>query len=287
MSLGLVLVHLAVGTVVLLSIGSGFIIGRARLSQLLKHLRPRLLGAAPYVALLAVVLFANSRLRTVAQDVSWLVGFEITSLIYAAEGDLVPWIQSFASPPLTVLFSAIYVYGYVFLLTFPVLAYLALADDRPLRTTCLAYSYNYTLGLVLYVLFIAYGPRNLLVPTVESLMYTTWPESQLLTAQVNANTNVFPSLHASLSATVVLLAYRTRATYPRWLVVSTILGGAIVLSTMYLGIHWGVDVLAGAILGVASVIVAERWDPVAWLRRRVDRVDAGEADGGLDRTRGN
>lgn len=287
MSLVTMLVEVTLGTVLLLGIASALVIGRARLSQLQDELRPRLLGALPYLALLGVVLFANSRLRTVAQDLSWLVGLEITSAIYAIEGDLVPWIQSFASPPLTMLFSATYVFGYVFLLTFPILAYLALEDDRPLRTTCLAYSYNYAIGLGLYVLFIAYGPRNLLVPVVESLMYTTWPESQLLTAQVNANTNVFPSLHASLSATVVLLAYRTRATYPRWLAISTVLGGAIMLSTMYLGIHWGLDVLGGIVLGVASVLVAERWDPVEWLGRRVGRADAPEVDEGVGRTRGD
>lgn len=280
------LVQVTLGTVCLLGIASVLVIGRTRLSQLRDQLGPRLLGALAYVALLGVVLVANSRLRTVAQDVSWLVGLEITSAIYAIEGDLVPWIQSFATPPLTMLFSGIYVYGYVFLLTFPILAYLALADDRPLRTTCLAYSYNYAFGLVLYVLFVAYGPRNLLVPAVESLMYTAWPESQLLTAQVNANTNVFPSLHASLSTTVVLLAYRTRGTYPSWLAISSVLGGAIMLSTMYLGIHWGLDVVGGIVLGVACVLAAERWDPIRWLRGRIVGVETPEVEG-VERIRGD
>lgn len=280
MSLSRIALHVGLGVAILLGLTSIAIVGRSRFLQLRTRFRPRILTAAPYIALLGVVLVVNRYLRTTAQDLSWIVGIEITSAIYAVEGGLVPWIQSHAWPPLTAFFSATYVYGYVFLLTFPIVAYLALADGRPLRKICLAYSYNYALGLCLYVLFVAYGPRNLLPDLVESLMYTTWPESQVLTSQVNANTNVFPSLHASLSTTVVLIAYRTRQTYPTWFSLSSALAIAIMVSTMYLGIHWGLDVLAGIGLGIASVVSADRWDPIEWLRRRVGSPN----DRGLGRT---
>jgi len=259
-------VVLVVGTLV--AVAALAIVGPQRLAALRREWLARLRGALPYALVLAGVLLANSRFRTFAEDLSWIVGVEITATIYAIEGDLVPWIQSVASPSLTAFFSAAYVYGYVFVLVFPLVAYLALEDPRPFRETCLAYAYNYGIGLLLYVLFIAYGPRNLLPEMVESLMYTTWPESQLLTSQVNTNTNVFPSLHASLSTTVVLLAYRTRRTYQRWLSLSAGLAVAIMLSTLYLGIHWGLDVLGGIGLGAASVAVAVRTDPVAWGRER-------------------
>lgn len=269
MSLVTVLVYVALVSALLLGLASIGIVGRTRLARLRNQLRPRLRRVLPYAALLGVIMLANKWLRTVAQDVSWLVGLEITAGIYAIEGELVPWIQSFATPPLTAAFSAAYVYGYVFILTFPIVAYLALEDDRPLRETFLAYSYNYVLGLGLYILFIAYGPRNLLPEQVGSLMYTMWPESQLLTSQVNANTNVFPSLHASLSTTVVVLAYHTREVYTAWFYLSSALAGAIMLSTMYLGIHWAIDLLGGIVLGVVSVVAARRWDPIDWVGKRV------------------
>jgi membrane-associated phospholipid phosphatase len=149
-----------------------------------------------------------------------------------------------------------YIFGYVFLLTFPLLAYLLHADERPLRTLLFAYVVNYGVGLVCYVLFVTYGPRNFMPELVDSLLYTAWPEAQLLTSRVNRNTNVFPSLHASLSVTVALIAVRFREVYPRWLPVAAFCAAAISVSTMYLGIHWLTDVVAGVALGGFSVWVA-------------------------------
>jgi hypothetical protein len=121
-----------------------------------------------------------------------------------------------------------------------------------------AYTLNYTIGVVCYILFIAYGPRNWLYPEVRSLMYIHWPQSQIITGEINSNTNVFPSLHSSIALTVVMLANRTRDTYPLWLLVSTPLAICVLIATMYLGIHWGVDVVAGAALAVISVEGAKR-----------------------------
>ena len=93
---------------------------------------------------------------------------------------------------------------------------------------------------------------------VQSLLYDALPRFQLLTSQINTNTNVFPSLHTSLSATVALLAVRTRDIYPRWLPVAAVLATLVALATMYLGIHWAIDVVAGLVLATGAVAVASR-----------------------------
>mgnify|MGYP006285033667 CR=1 FL=1 len=243
---------------ILLGVSLLAIVGRKRLRRLTRHLGQRVFDVFPYVGLVAIVLAINSVARDYGQNLSWMLDWNITGVIYSIEGSLVPQIQSFATPALTALFSYVYVYGYVFLLVFPILAYLALEDRKPLREAFLAYGFNYGVGVVCYVLFIAYGPRNLMPDLVDSLMYINWPQSQLLTSKINSNTNVFPSLHASMSMTVAVLAYRTRRTYPRWLLVSAPLAGLVMVATMYLGIHWGIDVAAGLLLGAASVAFAGR-----------------------------
>lgn len=263
MSLEQLLGSVAVVTAIMTAVAASLIVGTQRLRSLATDWRPRVRDCGPYVLLLAVVLAVSSQVRSAALEVSWLVGIELTNTIYAIEGNLVPWLQTFESSPLTAYFSFHYVYGYVFLLVFPLVAYLALDDREPFRTACLAYAFNYGLGLVLYVLVVAYGPRNLL-PSVDSLLYTTWPESQLLTTKVNTNTNVFPSLHSSLATTVVILAYRTRRTYPLWLFVSAGMAASVVVATLYLGIHWGIDGVAGIALAIVSVAAARRYDPVRW-----------------------
>lgn len=216
----------------------------------------RIVAVLPELTILGSILAINSYARQYGPEVSWVIGWEITDSIYQLEGGLIIWIQGFATPPVTTYFSRIYVYGYVFLLVFPIIAYLALSDSRPVRTLLLAYGLNYLIGLMIYTITIAYGPRNLLPELVEPLMYTTFPEYQELTRQVNRRTNVFPSLHTSLSVTVLLMAYLTRDRYPRWLLVAAIIGVSVVISTMYLGIHWATDVLAGVLLAFVSVAIA-------------------------------
>jgi membrane-associated phospholipid phosphatase len=256
----------------LLSLSLLTIVGRKRLGILRSRLRDRLLAVYPYVGMLGVVLVVNSIARDLGTDLSWLLNWNITGAIYAIEGEFVATLQASGTPLLTTVLSYSYVYGYVFLLIFPLIAYLALDNLRPFRHLMLAYALNYAIGVTCYILFIAYGPRNLMPELVESLLYTNWPRSQLLTSQVNSEINVFPSLHTSLSVTVVALAYRTRRSYPAWLVLSIPIACAVIASTMYLGIHWGVDVVAGVVLGIGSLLLAELLTDDQGEQRWLDRI---------------
>jgi len=242
----------------LISVTAFLVIGPARLREMRDRLRPRLRAAGPSIAVLAVVLLLNSYIRDISDDLSWLIGINITGAIFAVEGTFVAQLQTLAVEPLTMYFSFVYVYGYAFLLIFPLLAYLALSDQQPLRLLTVAYILNYTIGLVCYLVFIAYGPRNFMPDLIDPLLYTNWPQSQVLTSEVNRNTNVFPSLHTSLAATVAILARRTRDAYPYWYPLAVVGAASVAVSTMYLGIHWGIDVLAGLALGAGSVVAARR-----------------------------
>ena len=268
-----VLLQLTVVVALMLLVATAVIVGRERLVRTRREFRSRLKAAAPITAVLAVVLLFNSVAREIVPDVSWMIGREITGWIYLElEGTLIVQLQAYATPWATSYFSFIYIYGYVFLLVFPLIAYFALTDTRPLRELLTAYTLNYVLGLVCYTLIIAYGPRNVMPELVDALLYDTYPQYQHLTRQVNRNTNVFPSLHTSLAATVAFLAYRTRDQYPLWNVVAAVLAVSVAISTMYLGIHWAVDVVAGIVLAAASVALAavlvDRWSLTDRLERR-------------------
>jgi len=226
--------------------------------------------ACPLVFLAVAVAFKRL-VEGIVPAVASLVGLNVTHLLYAIEGDLVAVLQSVASPPVTAYFAFVYVHGFSLLLLFPVLAYIAHPDPHPLRKTAVAYSVNYLVGLAGYAAFVAYGPRNHIPFEVVSLLYTHWPESYLLTSSMNASTNVFPSLHASFSVTIVVLAWRTRAEYPVWAGVATVLGTSIVFATMYLGIHWATDVVAGVALAAGAVAVADR-DPLSHLDVALARI---------------
>ena len=243
-----VLIELALAVSVLTILSIGLFVGRQRLVQTLREWPGRVKAMAPITLILVVVLLFNSVARQIVPDLSWMVGWDATWWIYETEGQFIIWMQQQATPEITAYFSFIYIHGYVFMLIFPVIAYFALPNTRPLRELLGAYTLNYTLGLICYIFVIAYGPRNVMPELTQALLYDTYPHYQHLTRQVNRNTNVFPSLHTSLSATVALLAYRTRDIYPTWFVVATILAVSVAISTMYLGIHWAIDVVAGLVL---------------------------------------
>ncbi|PSP46071.1 phosphoesterase PA-phosphatase [Halobacteriales archaeon QH_10_70_21] len=254
----------------MLLVASGVIVGRERLARTRREYRDRLESVAPYLGLLAVVLVANKVARDVGPGISWLIGLNVTPYIHRLDGlllwpvypestpQVVVWLQSNGSPELTAYFSFVYVFGYVFLLVFPLLSYFALPDPTPLRRTVVAYGANYLIGVLCYVVFIAYGPRNLIASDVEGLLFTQYTQFQFLTASVNHQTNVFPSLHTSMAVTAALLAWTTREEYPLWLPVAAVLAVSVALSTMYLGIHWATDVVFGVALAWVSVRIGRR-----------------------------
>ncbi|MDQ2052775.1 phosphatase PAP2 family protein [Natronolimnohabitans sp. A-GB9] len=253
-----VLLRLTIVVGLMLPVALVLFVGRERLWQLQHDWRDRVRTCAPALALLAVTLVFNRWMRDTNPDTRFST--YMTDTIRRIEGEFVLVFQEIETWWLTEYFSWIYVYGYAFLLIFPGVAYFLLSDTRTFRRLVTAYALNYVLGVVLYVLVIAYGPRNVFLTEVEvaTMLYDHSPEYQYLTREVNRNTNVFPSLHTSLAATVGIFAYHTRATYRAWFPVAVVLAASVAISTMYLAIHWAIDVVAGLILAYACVALSDR-----------------------------
>ncbi|ARS88306.1 phosphatase PAP2 family protein [Natrarchaeobaculum aegyptiacum] len=265
MSLLTVVVELAVVVAAMLVTAGLVIIGPRRLAEASRDPRWRFERCAPPLMILAVVLLIRWSTVDVTTRLEWrVIGQNITPYLFGIEDAIFPAnpvsvLQSFSSPEVTTFFVFVYIYGYAFLLLFPFLAYFALEEMDDLSTLILAFTANYAIGLCCYILFIAYGPRNFDPILFEGLLYDAFPQSRLLTNQVNQPTNVFPSLHTSLSMTVLFLAWHSRQKYPVWLPVSGVLAISVVLSTMYLGIHWFSDVVAGTALALVSVYIGRHY----------------------------
>ena len=212
----------------------------------------RLRAVAPYAAILAAVLAINKGFQESIWALSEAVGYEATGLFYRIEGDLVAGVQAAIPDVLATYFAFVYMFGYGLALVCPLFLYLFAASPRPLKALLVAYTVNYTAAIVAYTLVIAHGPRRA-VGDVQGVLQEAFPYFTLLTGQVNQPTNVFPSLHTSMSVTVLLFAVLTREQFPRWAPIAAVLTGSIVLSTIYLGVHWLIDVVAGVGLAVAAV----------------------------------
>lgn len=256
----------AIGVMALLFVASIVVIGRGRFQTARAELGYRLRTGVPFLAVLGAVLLFNAQVRTAAHDLSWAIGWRITPRIRSIEGETVILLQSAFGEPFAWFFSFMYVYGYVFLLVFPLIAYFLLEKLDIFKALTVAYAANYAIGLVCYILFVAYGPRNAF-EVWEPLYQTVHPQFHLLTSVVNQNTNVFPSLHTSLSATVMLFAWRTREDYPIWLIVASFFGISIIVSTMYLAIHWAIDAVFGLVLAYVAYRIGLRAVENEWAAR--------------------
>ena len=234
-------------------------IGPRQLPRAMTDADDRLRDIAPYLGAAVALLAVKQVTQGYRIRLSRALGWNITDELYALEGDFVATLQRLTPEATLEFFTVSYMVGFAFLLVAAPVTYFLSAGDgqRRLKELLVAYMLNYAVGTVCYTLFISYGPRNYL-ETVSGLMYSVYPQTQDLTAAVASNTNVFPSLHTSLSVAVLAVAWRSRRTHPRWTPVAALVAAAVVFSTMYLGIHWLVDVVVGVALGVGSVSAAVR-----------------------------
>jgi membrane-associated phospholipid phosphatase len=154
----------------------------------------------------------------------------------------------------------------VVVLTLPLVAYVFATNARAVKTLVTAYAVEYLAAIACYTAVFAYGPRNYhrlpgadpSAARVEAPLLEAFRSVTRLTARVNVETNVFPSMHAALSITVFLVAVSTHDEFPRWTGVAGVLVASILLSTLYLGVHWVTDLVAGGVLAVGGVVVADR-----------------------------
>ncbi|TVX92680.1 phosphatase PAP2 family protein [Paenibacillus agilis] len=71
----------------------------------------------------------------------------------------------------------------------------------------------------------------------------------------NVTINCFPSMHTSIAFAAVLLAMRERSKWYRWIV--GVFGISIMISTLYLNIHWIIDMFAGMLFAYGCVKLAD------------------------------
>jgi membrane-associated phospholipid phosphatase len=176
--------------------------------------------------------------------------------------DLTVWLERFVRPELTNFFYLSYTSYYFVALALGVALYLR--SKRDLRR------FIFTLTLVYYVSYAGYFVLPALGPRFALASRQTVPlETTALSAAIAKTLNelehtkfdVFPSGHTMIAVTVLLVAFRrARDVFWALLPIST----CLVLSTVYCRYHYGIDVIAGALLAVASVPLGDAlYDRVA------------------------
>ena len=111
------------------------------------------------------------------------------------------------------------------------------------RVFALSVALNYLLALPFYLFMPV--PERWAFPGAKATLLSDLLSTKLIEAvrPISGLDNCFPSMHVALTLLVVLLAYWGRA---RWRHSVACLGGTIILSTFFLGIHWIPDIVMGA-----------------------------------------
>ena len=179
-------------------------------------------------------------LITKAMDVDY------TPLIYRVEGNLAALFQRHHSFVWTYYFYFIYVFGFSVMLIAVFFIFAYLREIRLLRILCCGYSINFLLSMPFYILFpvkeawlgnpeYIYLRLNEISPRIIHYLRT-----------VSAADNCFPSLHTSLAWTVLYVVLQSKIKNLGR--INIFLSVSVVCSTLYLGIHWVADIVAGCLL---------------------------------------
>jgi hypothetical protein len=129
----------------------------------------------------------------------------------------------------------------------------------------------FALGQLCYFMVPGYGPYLHLADLYQNpLPVGFWMDLVLRTVQSGgALLDIFPSLHTAGPLYIALFSFRHRALRPfryTWPLVA-FFSANIILATLYLRWHYGIDVLAGIALAAGWLHLAPRL--VSWHRRRL------------------
>jgi membrane-associated phospholipid phosphatase len=194
---------------------------------------------------------------------NWVVernGSDYTHEIHRIEGDRVAYAQALRCMPLTCFFAYAYVIVFPCMVMVSMIVLDQLRKSRMLLVLLLAYTGNY-IAVQPFYFFFPVTECNMYLKHVPLLLDDLHPAIMQALRPMSGPDNCFPSFHTSLSVVVALTALRSG--HRRLAALMCFFAVAIIFSTLYLGVHWLLDVAAGIVTGLVVYAAAE------WLGARL------------------
>jgi len=162
--------------------------------------------------------------------------------------------------PATVEWFAFFYYGYFFIVGVYLLGTLIFDSERRQYELLLASALVVALGHALYTVVPGIGPHVFCAAMFQHALTggAWWGRVEYAVHSNGAMLDIFPSLHTALPLLFVLHSFRHRhsaAFRHTWLALSLVVAN-IIVATVFLRWHYGIDVLAGALLALFAHHVA-------------------------------
>ncbi len=206
------------------------------------------------IIIIGIVIFHLIEVNFLDLYFTNLIGNDFTSNILFIENGLVYWFSQNWTPFLVYFFVLMYIGVYPFTLWFSPLYFLLTNDKKAMKSVAYGLLLIYSLALPFYLLFpitnvyTFYGIESALeivIPGVEHFFYST-----------TTCNNCFPSLHVAVTLLItksVTLTKNKKLTY-----FSYFCSLSVILSVIYLAIHWITDVICGIILALSVFYLQKR-----------------------------
>jgi len=251
-------VWIVVGLVHLLLIAAGLIlflpeapapIGRKEAQRLLdKYGKFVLAGVA---VLLAHLLLVQADVA-ITQKLPYR---DLAPQVDALEQGFVPSLAKLWNPPANYFFSIVYIVVHPWMLYFPILLYVLSDEERPAKANLLMYPLAFAIALPFYVLL---PITNVYVlHKVQSPVFELFPQLTDLYYSFTTVNNTFPSLQVAFAALTANAARFSRNRNFR--LFAYVYAVTLVLSTLYLNIHWVSDVVGGLLVALIVAIFTGRF----------------------------
>lgn len=235
-----------------------WLIPQTPLAETLRQIRERLIQPAYFLCLFtafAASLIDYLETRFDAR-ITRAILKDFTPLVARFGGHWVEQVQRYRNLPLTYLLTYAYVWAFpaVVFAAFFVFVYYNQEELAQFLTAC--YFTNLLFVLPFYVLF----PVNEVWASDSHVRLLTDRISPMIMDHfrtTSAVDNCFPSFHTSLALLVAIAAWRSD--HLRMKVLATISAAAVVASTLYLGIHWPLDLFGGIVAAIACASLSANY----------------------------
>jgi len=218
-----------------------------------KELRRLLDKYGKFILACVAVLVLHLLLVQVDASVTSLLDWDFAPQIASLEHGFVPSLSKFWNTPLNYFFSIVYIIIQPWMLYFPVLLFILSEEERPAKATLLIFPLAYLVALPFYLFFPA---TNVYIYNgIRSPLFEIFP--QLTDLYYNATTpnNTFPALPVAFAVLIGNAARFSRNRRYRYFAYFYV--ASVVLATLYLNIHWVVDVIGGVLIaGLLAVFIS-------------------------------